>query len=437
MDDVVPTNVAISRFNGGSSNTKGILPLEITIGGKTSFTAFFIIDSTAAYNLLLGRDWIHPNMCITSTLHQMLIFWDGNEVKIVEANSKPFIAKVYSAKAALYDETVVPIKFVGQPLKKLKTFLMNHANKEEKKRQAFRADCIRLKTYLAEKRLAREEQLYEEVSASTADIVKEGLEKVDAIQLEDLESNPSRMEDNKAKVQVPLYEINVGTEEDHRPLFVSALLEPNFQANLIKLLKEYKDCFAWSYEEMPGLTRKLVEHRLPIKKDFQPYKQPPRRMSMEVMLKIKEEIERILKAGFIRTVRYVEWLSNVVPVIKKNGKLRICVDFRNLNTATLKDEYPMLVADQLIDSAAKHEIMSFMDCHSGCTQIYIAEEDIPQMAFRCPGSIGTFEWVVMPFGLKNARATYQRAMNSIFHDMIGRFMEVYIDDVVVKSSAKK
>ncbi|XP_059664235.1 uncharacterized protein LOC132310008 [Cornus florida] len=305
------------------------------------------------------------------------------------------------------------------------------------KRQAFRAACIRLKTYLAEKRLAKEKLLYEEVSASMADIVQEGFEKLDAIQIEDIESAPSRIEDNKAEVQDPLLEINVGTEKDHRPLFVSVLLEPNFQADLIKLLKEYKDCFAWSYEEIPGLSRELVEHRLPIKKDFQPYKQPPMRMSLEVMLKIKEEIERLLKAGFIRTVRYVEWLSNVVPVIKKNGKLRICVDFRNLNIATPKDEYLMPMADQLIDSAVKHEILSFMDGHSGYNQIYIAEEDIHKTAFRCPRAINTFEWVVMPFGLKNAGATYQRAINSIFHDMIGRFMEVYIDDVVVKSSAKK
>ncbi|XP_059624663.1 uncharacterized protein LOC132267525 [Cornus florida] len=334
MDDVVPTDVAISGFNGGSSNTKGILPLEITIGGKTSFTAFFIIDSTAAYNLLLGRDWIHPNMCIPSTLHQMLIFWDGNEVKIVEADNKPFIARVYSAEAALYDETVKQLGrkliFSGRPSRTLKMLLMDHKTNEEKKRQAFRAACIRLKAYLAEKRLAREEQLYEEVSASTADIIEEGFEKLDAIQLEDLESAPSRMEDNKVEVQYPLLEINV---------------------------------------EMPGLSRKLVEHRLPIKKDFQPYKQPPRRMSSEVMLKIKEEIERLLKAGFIRTVRYVEWLSNVVPVTKKNGKLRVCVDFCNLNNATPKDEYPMPVADQLIDSAAKHEILSFMDGHSGYNQI--------------------------------------------------------------------
>ncbi|XP_059671149.1 uncharacterized protein LOC132316693 [Cornus florida] len=94
----------------------------------------------------------------------------------------------------------------------------------------------------------------------------------------------------------------------------------------------------------------------------------------------------------------------------------------------------MPIADQLVDAAAKNGILSFMDGHSSYNQIYIAEEDISKTAFRCPGSIGTFEWVVMLFSLQNAGATYQRAMNAIFHDIISRFMEVYIDDVIIKSS---
>ncbi|CAL2229160.1 unnamed protein product [Prunus armeniaca] len=155
-------------------------------------------------------------------------------------------------------------------------------------------------------------------------------------------------------------------------------------------------------------------------------------MSTEVELHVKEEIVRLVKAKFIRPARYVEWLSNIVLVKKKTGAIRICVDFRNLNLATPKDEYPMPMVDLIVDGAAKHEILFFMDGHSGYNQIFIAEEDVHKTAFRCPGSIGTFEYVVMPFGLKNAGATYQRAMNAIFHDMIGRNLEVYIDDVVVK-----
>ena len=109
----------------------------------------------------------------------------------------------------------------------------------------------------------------------------------------------------------------------------------------------------------------------------------------------------------------------MVPVVKKNGKLRVYIDFRNLNLSTPKDEYPMLVADQLVDVVAKHQILSFMDSHLGYNQIYIAEEDVPKTAFQCPRAIGTFAWVVISFGLKNVGATYQRAMNLIFHDIIG------------------
>ena len=94
----------------------------------------------------------------------------------------------------------------------------------------------------------------------------------------------------------------------------------------------------------------------------------------------------------------------------------------------------MPVADLLVDAAADHKMMSFLDSNVGYNQILMAEEDVFKTAFRCPGNIGLFEWVVMTFGLKNAGATYQRAMNYIFHDLIGQLVEVYIDDVVVKSA---
>jgi hypothetical protein len=111
------------------------------------------------------------------------------------------------------------------------------------------------------------------------------------------------------------------------------------------------------------------------------------------------------------------------------------VDFRDLNRATPKDEYPMPTVETLINAAAGNKILRFMDGNAGYNQIFMALEDIHKTAFRVPGVVGLFEYVVMTFRLKNAGATYQRVMNYIYHDLIGKLVEIYIDDVVVKSTS--
>jgi hypothetical protein len=93
----------------------------------------------------------------------------------------------------------------------------------------------------------------------------------------------------------------------------------------------------------------------------------------------------------------------------------------------------MPVTDLLLDSTSGNRVISFLDGNAGYNQIFMAKEDVSKTVFHCPGFLGLFEWVIMTFGLKNASATYQRAMNLIFHDLLGVLMEVYIDDVVVKS----
>jgi hypothetical protein len=233
---------------------------------------------------------------------------------------------------------------------------------------------------------------------------------------------------------VKLEEIDIGDGDKPWPTFISANLDLSFSKELIKLLKEYKDCFAWDYSEMPRLDRSIVEHRLPIKPGFRPYKQPPRKIFKdEVLVDVKKEVERLIEAIFIRPCRYAEWISNIVPVYKKNGKMRVRIDFRDLNRATPMDGYPMPVADLLVDAATGHKVISFMDGNAGYNQIFMAIEDITKIAFRCLGHIGLFECIVMTFGLKNAGATFQRAMNYIFHELIGKIVEIYIDDVVIKS----
>jgi hypothetical protein len=113
--------------------------------------------------------------------------------------------------------------------------------------------------------------------------------------------------------------------------------------------------------------------------------------------------------------------------------MRVCIDFRDLNRATPMDGFPMPVADLLVDAAAGHKVISFMDGNAGYNQIFMEIEDISKTAFRCPGHIGLFEWIVMTFGLKNSGATYERAMNYIFHELISKIVEIYIGDVMIKS----
>ena len=119
---------------------------------------------------------------------------------------------------------------------------------------------------------------------------------------------------------------------------------------------------------------------------------------------------------------------------EKNGILRVYLDFGDINKTTPKDDYPMPIADILVNLAFGHEVLSFMDSYSGYNQIFITEDDVSKTAFQCPGEIGTFEWVVLSFGLKNTGVTYNRAMHTIFHDKIRKWMEVYIDDIVIKST---
>lgn len=129
--------------------------------------------------------------------------------------------------------------------------------------------------------------------------------------------------------------------------------------------------------------------------------------------------------------KYPTWLANIVPVPKKDGKIRICVDYRDLNKASPKDNFPLPNIHILIDNCAKHKLQSFVDCFAGYHQILMDEEDAKKTAFITPW--GVYNYRVMLFGLKNEGDTYTRAMTTIFHDMIHKEIEIYVDDVIIKS----
>lgn len=138
-----------------------------------------------------------------------------------------------------------------------------------------------------------------------------------------------------------------------------------------------------------------------------------------------------MKARFIREVEYPEWVANAVMVRKASGKWRKCTDFTDLNKACPKDSFPLPNIPQLVDRTTGYELLSFMDAYSGYNQTWMAEEDREKTSFIIDRGLYFFK--VMPFGLKNAGVTYQRLVNTIFLDQVGRNIEVYVDDMLVKS----
>jgi len=160
-------------------------------------------------------------------------------------------------------------------------------------------------------------------------------------------------------------------------------------------------------------------------------KQQLRRSDEEKRKIIGEEIHKFLMAGFIKEVHHPNWLANPLLVKKKNGKMRMCVDYTSLNKACPKVPFPLPRIDQIIDSTAGCETLSFLDAYSGYHQIKMKDSDQLATSFITPFRM--YCYVTMPFGLRNAGATYQRCMLHVFGEYIGSTVEAYVDDIIVKS----
>ena len=158
-------------------------------------------------------------------------------------------------------------------------------------------------------------------------------------------------------------------------------------------------------------------------------------MRIEWPLKIKEEVTKQLKVGFIKLVHQAEWIDNVVLVHEKDGKVRLCVDFRDLTKACPKDDSSLPHIDVLVDNTTSSAFMSFMDGFSGYNQIKMAPRDMTKTTFTMEW--GIYCYIVMPFGLKNASATYQRMATALLHDIMHNEVEMYVDDMIVKANNRE
>ena len=164
-------------------------------------------------------------------------------------------------------------------------------------------------------------------------------------------------------------------ENPSRTVKVRASLNEHVKAKLVTLLRDYKDGFTWSHEDMLGIDPKVISHCLSINPEFRPVVQKRRLFNPKRSIAIKNEVEKLLSAGSIREVKYPELVANVVLVKKKNNQWRMCVDFTDLNKACSKDSFPLPRIDQLVDATAGHELLSFMDAYSGYNQIRMNKVD--------------------------------------------------------------
>jgi hypothetical protein len=212
---------------------------------------------------------------------------------------------------------------------------------------------------------------------------------------------------------------------------IGAHLSPEEEKELAQFLNKNKDVFAWSAKDLQGVNKDIIEHTLETDERITPKKQKLRKMSEEKVKVVEAEVQRLHDAKVIREVLYPVWMANIVPVKKKNGKWRMCVDFTNLNKACKKDDFPIERVDKIVDDPANSEMLSLLDMFSGYHQIRVQREDVEKTSFITP--FGTFCFVKMPEGLKNVGCTFSRMIAIVLHPQLRRNILAYVDDIVVKS----
>ncbi|GKD42510.1 reverse transcriptase domain-containing protein [Tanacetum coccineum] len=234
---------------------------------------------------------------------------------------------------------------------------------------------------------------------------------------------------------------------DKLPVIISKELNDEEKATLLKVLKSHKLAIAWKISDIKGIDTSFCTHKILMEDDFKPAVQHQRRVNLKIHEVIKKEVIKLLDAGLIYPISDSPWVSPVHCVPKRGGMTvvknedseliptrlvtgwQVCIDYRKLNDATRKDHLPIAFYGPNIERLAGNEYYCFLYGISGYFQIPLDPQDQEKTTFTCP--YGTFAYRRMPFGLYNAPGTFQRCMMAIFHDMIEKIMEVFMDDFSV------
>uniref|UniRef100_A0A2N9G8A8 RNase H type-1 domain-containing protein n=1 Tax=Fagus sylvatica TaxID=28930 RepID=A0A2N9G8A8_FAGSY len=397
----------VTGFGGMTEHTMGHVQLVLKVGPIVALTRFHVVNAETPYHVLLGRPWLHKHKLVSSTYHQCVKGrLNGKPIRIA-ANSCPFDqTEAHFVEAALYDDlasTGEPsiVRPCGTPLPAwedikddpeidLRELLERKKKRKEREvEHGSPPQCVRVQAPRWTHRL------------SLMKTENSGKVVVDQPQSTTMSKEKSTTAEPNITSKEELEVINLSNDPDiTKPISISKSLSAKERKCLIDLLHEYKDVFAWDYHEMPGIDPGLVAHSLNVEPGTRPVVQPMRTFHTEVEAQITQEVKKLLAAGFIKPIQHPRWLSNIVPI------------------------QPPVIA-----------MFSFMDGFSGYNQIRMSTRDAEKTAFCTP--ISNFYYTVMPFGLKNAGATYQRTMTAMFHDMMHKEIEDYVDDIVVKSKKRE
>ncbi|KAL0350134.1 UNVERIFIED_CONTAM: Transposon Tf2-12 polyprotein [Sesamum radiatum] len=356
IDELSNSRLMIQGFNQGGQRAIGIIRMQLTMEDMVSSALFHVIDAKTSYNMLLGRPWLHENAVVPSTWHQYFKYC--RNVKKVLGDNKPFTeAESHFADAKYYIEDANKGKEILPPKSQ------SHINMKQPSKPPLKGFVPSTQEEEGgHEALAIDEKGFDPKAFKL--LIKAGYDPKEKLNLgklppeatdgeveeEDAEDAPAELEEGIKATIDELKEVNLGDIKNPRPIYISASLTHGEERTYVALLHEFKDVFAWSYKEMPGLDPKVAVHHL------------------------------------------------------------------DLNNACPKDDFPLPIAELMIDATTGHEALSFMDGSSGYNQIRMAPADEELTAFRTPKGIYCYK--VMPFGLKNAGATYQRAMQKIFDDML-------------------
>jgi hypothetical protein len=230
-------------------------------------------------------------------------------------------------------------------------------------------------------------------------------------------------------------ECNIGTEEDPKFVKLSNNLTREKRVEYVELLKEFNDVFACTYEDLKTYDTIVIEHKIPLKEKAKPFRQKLRHVNPMLFPIMEREVKKLLDSQIIVPLRYSEWVANLVPVRKKNGEIRLCVDVRNVNRISKKENYPLLKMENIFQRVTGASRISMIDGISGYNQISVLLEDREKTTFTT--TWGTFMYVKIPFGLMNAGETFQRAMNIAFIGEKDKFVVIYLDDITIFSRSDK